>query len=298
MKKTLLIYDSFSNEKFKGNPAGVVIDADDITENKMLLISKELGYSETAFILKSNIADFKVKFFTPTEQVDLCGHATIAYVTALIDEKIIKLNNNINIIKVETNIGVLPIYIDYKNDENRIKNIMMLQDTPKFKEIDINIDEIADSLSLSVDDIDNSLPILSVYTGLWDIIIPIKNLTIFSKIKPHIDKIININKKTNTISYHLFVFDAIHKDAQIHVRNFAPIVSINEESATGTSNAALGCYLVKYGKLELNKTIVIEQGIEMNRKSNIYVKIEEEKGILKPYVGGLATCFLKGTINL
>lgn len=298
MKKTLLIYDSFSNEQFKGNPAGVVIDADDISEDNMLLISKEIGYSETAFVLKSNIADFKVKFFTPIEQVDLCGHATIAYVTALIDEKIIILNDNINIIKVETNVGVLPIYIDYKKDENRIKNIMMLQDNPKFKEIDININEIAESLSLSVDDFDNSLPILAVYTGLWDIIIPIKKLSVFSKIKPHIDKIININKKTNTISYHLFVLDAFCKDTQIHVRNFAPIVEINEESATGTSNAALGCYLVKYGKLELNKTIVIEQGIEMNRKSNIYVKIEEEKGILKPYVGGLAKCFLKGIINL
>lgn len=298
MKKTLLIYDSFSNEQFKGNPAGVVLDADDISEDNMLLISKELGYAETAFVLKSNIADFKVKFFTPTEQVDLCGHATIAYVTALIDEKIIKLNDNINIINVETNVGVLPINIDYIKKENRIKNIMMLQDNPKFKEIDININEIAESLSLSVDDFDDSLPILAVYTGLWDIIIPIKKLSIFSKIKPHMDKIINISKKTNTISYHVFVLDAICKDTQIHVRNFAPIVEINEESATGTSNAALGCYLVKYGKLELNKTIVIEQGIEMNRKSNIYVKIEEEKGILKPYVGGLATCFLKGTINL
>lgn len=96
---------------------------------------------------------------------------------------------------METNIGVLPIYIDYKKDENKIKNIMMLQDNPKFKEIYINIKEIADSLSLSVDDFDNSLPILSVYTGLWDIIIPIKKITIFSKIKPQMDKIININKK-------------------------------------------------------------------------------------------------------
>lgn len=78
MKINAYTLNSFAKTKEGGNPAGVVTNADSLSEEEMRKIAAVLGFSETAFVLKSNAADFKVRFFTPNEEVDLCGHATIA----------------------------------------------------------------------------------------------------------------------------------------------------------------------------------------------------------------------------
>lgn len=74
---------AFSNNGLGGNPAGVVLDADTFSEEKMQAIAKGAGFSETAFVSKSNQADFKLDFFTPSRRISDCGHATIAAFSAL-----------------------------------------------------------------------------------------------------------------------------------------------------------------------------------------------------------------------
>jgi len=81
---------AFCNEDKGGNPAGVVLNADWISETEMQTLAKVINYSETAFVLKSDIADYKVKFFTPVSEVDLCGHATIATFHVLHQENFIE----------------------------------------------------------------------------------------------------------------------------------------------------------------------------------------------------------------
>ena len=72
------VVSAFCKDNKGGNKAGVVLDSHDLTPIKMMAIAKDLGYSETAFLMESNLADFKIRYFTPTEEVPLCGHATIA----------------------------------------------------------------------------------------------------------------------------------------------------------------------------------------------------------------------------
>ena len=128
MERKLWIYDSFTNEKFKGNPAGVVLDGKGLEEDQMQLIARELGYPETVFIFKDD-SKIKVRFFTPKEEIDLCGHATIAYGTALVESGMINVNEGENKIDIETNLGILPIIITI--EDKKIKNIMMYQASPK-----------------------------------------------------------------------------------------------------------------------------------------------------------------------
>lgn len=78
MKVNVYQLNSFAKTNEGGNPAGVVLDADSLSEKQMGKIAAILGFSETAFVMQSGIADFRVRFFTPKEEVDLCGHATIA----------------------------------------------------------------------------------------------------------------------------------------------------------------------------------------------------------------------------
>ena len=78
MKPQVYHVDAFTSQPFRGNSAGVVFPADNLSEAQMQLIARELGHSETAFLLHSDDSDVRIRYFTPTVEVPICGHATVA----------------------------------------------------------------------------------------------------------------------------------------------------------------------------------------------------------------------------
>lgn len=223
--------NSFAKTAEGGNAAGVVLEADGFQEVDMKKVAKILGFSETAFVSKSEVADFKVRFFTPEEEVDLCGHATIATFHVLAEQGIILPGKYTQ----ETKAGVLKVEV--KKDHT----IMMSQNAPQFFDL-VSKEEIADSLNISLDEMVDSMPAQVVSTGLRDIIVPIKNLETLLAIEPDFNKVSAVSSKYNTIGYHLYTLESLG-EAHVHTRNFAPLYGIPEESATGTSNGALASYL-------------------------------------------------------
>ncbi|OGJ50957.1 phenazine biosynthesis protein PhzF [Candidatus Peregrinibacteria bacterium RIFOXYB2_FULL_33_20] len=280
MKIKVFTLNAFAKTENGGNPAGVVLNSDGLSEKQMLLISKKVGFSETAFVQKSDKADFKVKFFTPSAEVDLCGHATIATFYLLGNKQIIQPGEY----KQETKAGVLKIEILQDG------SVLMDQKPPEFfDKIDKN--SIAESLNISPDIITDDLPVQIVSTGLKDIFIPIKNLDELTQIKPNFEKVKEISKKFDVIGYHLFVLETKF-GATAHCRNLAPLYDIDEEAATGTSSGALSCYLFKYGKIEKGQIndLIFEQGYSMNRPSEIRAKLETNgDNITRVSVGGIAS---------
>ncbi|QZY53870.1 PhzF family phenazine biosynthesis protein [Crassaminicella profunda] len=280
MKVKVYTLNAFGKSSNGGNPAGVVLNADTLSDNHMQRIAKEVGFSETAFVQKSNDADFKIRFFTPSEEVDLCGHATIACFYVLANKGIISPGKY----KQETKAGVLDLEVKMDG------TILMNQALPEFLEI-IDKKEIANSLNISEDEIASDLPIQIVSTGLKDILIPIKNLDTLLSMKPDFDKITEISKKYNVVGYHAFTLET-KLDNTAHCRNFAPLYDIPEESATGTSNGALSCYLFKYGKVTVeNKNhLIFEQGYSMNKPSEISASLStNDENIIAVKVGGNAS---------
>ncbi|BBI32975.1 hypothetical protein KCTCHS21_23740 [Cohnella abietis] len=75
---TVLHYDAFSDQPNKGNPAGVVLDASQLSEKDMQSIAYEVGFNETVFVVDSQVADLRLRYFTPGHEINLCGHATMA----------------------------------------------------------------------------------------------------------------------------------------------------------------------------------------------------------------------------
>ncbi|MDF2512367.1 MAG: phenazine biosynthesis protein PhzF family [Herbinix sp.] len=263
MKIKVYTINAFAKTIGGGNPAGVVINADQLTENEMKKIASMLGFSETAFVLKSEVADFKLRFFTPREEVDLCGHATIGTFTALLRKDIINPGKYTQ----ETKAGKLNIEV---TDDS---TVMMNQTTPQFYEI-IKAEEIADSLNTSIENINKDIPIQIVTTGLRDILVPIKSIDVLNDIKPDFDKVAKVSKKYNVIGYHMFTLDSLYH-SNAYCRNLAPLYNIPEESATGTSNGALACYLYRYGIISSDQchNIIFEQGYSMNLPSEIQVSL-------------------------
>lgn len=169
----------------------------------------------------------------------------------------------------------------------------MEQAKPKLGKIVKERDKITKMLGLKIGDLDGKFPIQKAFTGIWDLMIPIKSKKALFEISPDFEKIEKFCKENNIVSFHAFTLD--EENAAANTRNFSPLYGINEESATGTSNGALAYYLYFYKTLKKEKIYKIIQGESMNRKSEIYVKITE-KDIIN--VGGKAKTILFGMLKI
>ena len=289
MTVDLYTLDAFTDTPGGGNPAGVVLEADNLGNADMQKIAAKAGFSETAFVKSSETADVKTRFFTPNSEVNLCGHATIATFSLLAQMKIISAKSYIQ----ETNAGLLPVEVSSDN------SVFMRQNTPQFLGR-VEKKEISDSLNLQESCIDGNYPIQVVSTGLCDIMVPVRSLKQLMGIKPNFKKISDVCKEYGAAGCHVFSLETLHSSTA-HCRNFAPLYGIPEESATGTSNGALACYLYKYGIAEGKSKLdmVFEQGYSMHRPSEISARLTVNgKEILKVEVGGKACNINKTKIDV
>lgn len=273
MKIVAYHVNAFTADSKAGNPAGVVLDADDLNNAEMLAIAKEVGFSETAFISKSKEATKRLRFFTPTEEVDLCGHATIAswslmYQCHIVDKGISTQDTLAGLLKVDVGADGL---------------IYMQQASASFFEV-VEADIVASILGIKPSDLSSTLKPQVVSTGLKDLIVILNSEEVLNNLTPDFAAMSEFSKDHNITGMH--VISLLNDQTSLAAaRNFAPLVGIDEESATGTSNGALLCYLKKYGGLPAQNEYRIEQGKSMGQTSYIYGKFEDEV----VWIGGNAT---------
>lgn len=302
MEKIFYQVDAFTDILFGGNPAGVVLDSEDLDERQMLKIAKEVSLSETAFVRKSKEKeyDYEIRFFTPTEEVDLCGHATIATFFILAKKGIIKATSKKVLVKQKTLAGILPVEIFF--EDNQVKKVLMTQKKPEYIFMVNDISEIANIMGIDSDEIGlvgfEALP-MAYSTGVPDIMLPVKSIDILKKIAPNFKKLTEYSIKNNKVGIHAFTIKDYSRGI-ISCRNFAPALGIDEESATGTSNGALAAYLIENNIMKCDKklNLVCEQGHFMDRPSHIYVEVTKDNKDLIIKVGGKAALTIDGKIYL
>ena len=275
----IFVCDAFSFEIFKGNQAGVVIleeKEDYPTETLMKNIAAELKHSETAFIKKIDNKKFKIRYFTPTEEVELCGHATISVFSTLRELKLITIGKYIT----ETLAGNLEIVVDKDF-------IWMDMSAPKIEYIfnSNEIREIYSAFNLDISQAPKNLIPKIVNTGLSDIIIPIENKKVLDSFIMNKEKVIELSKKYKVVGAHLFTLDK-DKKVTAFCRNIAPLFGIDEECATGTSNGALTHYLKDYNIISTQDINTFIQGEAMGRTSTILSKYKEDEKTIQ--IGGNA----------
>ena len=262
---------AFSKDDKGGNKAGVVLGRSELTSVQKAAIAKEMGYSETAFVLDSDKADFKLQYFTPTEEVPLCGHATIAAFSTL---KLLNMLDKTDC-TIETETGILNIHI--KDDGL----ILMEQNCPAYLEV---LDSDIFTGCIEKGFIDQRFPIQIVSTGLNDIMLPVDSTEHLERLSPDFEMIANMSKAKEVVGVHAFTMMK-ESDVTAICRNFAPLYGIDEESATGTASCALACYLFKYYKQQLQ--YVFEQGHNMGEISRIVVNLSYHENVIDSvFVGG------------
>lgn len=274
------IVDAFANKPFGGNPAGVVLVEEDAfpQEKLMLQIAAELRYSETAFVRRHSAKEFTIRYFTPMAEVELCGHATIA-TFALLHQKEGITGHCV----CHTKAGDLSIEVGAL--------VMMQMATPRI--VATVEDNEAVYQALGVCNGQPSLPVQIAYTGLPDLMIPLPDVAMLQTLNPDMDAIAAMTQKYEAVSFHVFAFGDDGYTA--HVRDFAPLYGIPEESATGTANAALTHYLQQNGCIPAVGDFTFLQGEAMGRPSVIATRITDEGAI---YVGGTAVVVAKGELNV
>lgn len=288
---SLQIYqvDAFTDRPYGGNPAGVVPQAAGLSTAQMQKIAMEMNLSETAFIFPGGVGfDFEVRFFTPLEEVDLCGHATIATFHLLQETGRIAAGKTTLIQK--TRAGNLAIFLQPEG------SILMRQAEPKQIKVYQDVAELAavmgtDQESMKVPGILEKPESWS--TGLPDIMLPICSVAALKALSPDMAKLGEYSRREGVTGVHAF---ALEEDETVWCRNFAPACGIPEEAATGTSNGALGACLQHHrwkGMETLHFTA--HQGDWMGRPSRIAVSVA---GKITPevWVGGKAVTVLKGDI--
>ena len=273
------IIDAFTSQPFGGNPAGVVLlEGNTFPEEELMLkIAAELRYSETAFVLRHSEKEYTERYFTPKAEVDLCGHATIATFAVLHSMKLAAGQ-----CLCHTKAGDLTIEVG--------EQVMMQMATPKIVETINDVAEIYNALGIK--GYTPALPVQIVSTGLPDFMIQVADVATLNSLQPDMEAVSTITQKHNAVSFHVFAFSDDGHTA--HVRDFAPLYDIPEESATGTANAALTHYLSVHEVIPKIGDFSFLQGEAMLRPSIIMTRIAENSTI---YVGGSAYILAKGEFN-
>lgn len=279
----LFIADAFTAEAFGGNPAGVAVLDSEHTfpdDSFMKKLAAELKHSETAFVLPLGGCRFRLRYFTPASEVDLCGHATIAAFTVLKDIGLVCGGTSI----AETKAGTIDVSFDGDT-------VLMSMAEPKIIR-DFSSDEAAsfyEAFGLSLDDCPAPLYPEAVSTGLPDIMLPVADRQCLASLKPDFPKISELSKRHNVVGFHVFSLGT-DNGITADCRNFAPLYGIDEEAATGTSNGALTYYLFKRGLIRENTLNTFLQGEAFGRPSVINSRLTGSK----IYIGGRAVILFGG----
>lgn len=283
---TVYHYDAFSIYPNKGNPAGVVLYGDDLTEREMQEIANKVGFNETAFPVQSQVADLGIRYFTPGHEVNLCGHATMATMFALKTKGLLADKTELTI---ETKAGVLPIRIH--TDANGEIQITMKQASPQFREFAGSREALAHSIGLAEADLHDELPIVYGSTGIWTLLIPLKGLDAFSRMKPDNKQFPSILQEMPKASVHPFCLETMDANADMHARHFSsPFSGTVEDPVTGTASGVMGAYYATYIDRQFadSRQLVVEQGQEIGKDGRVFVTVAKENETLGIEISGQA----------
>ena len=328
----LFIVDVFAEGKYRGNQLGVVRDAGDIPEDTLLEIARELHFSETAFILsetprktgsgtgldsarstgldsaRSTGLDsvWPVRIFTPEREVPFAGHPTLG--TAFVIREFVLPDipgtgaaessghggpgspEACPSLILSEPAGLIPVSFDSTGVA------WMRQLPPRFGKV-FTPEEAAPTVGLEPADIDRSLPIREVSTGLPFIILPLAGIDAVRRARLHRDSFFRLTADTEAKDILLFSRQAEGKENDLHIRVFTEFEGIPEDPATGSAAGCLCGYLVEhdaYGSPEID--LRGEQGYEINRPSLLRLKGRRTDTGISVMVGGRVFTVVRGTL--
>src|ERR1700722_2541240 len=293
MEHRFYTLDVFSNSRFECYPLAVSPDGDSLSNDQMQAIAREMNLAETVFVQKptDERALARLRIFTTREELKLAGHPVVGTWFLLAELGVVPAQEGGVHVMQETGAGVLPVEIRFK--DGRPQRVTMTQTEAAFRPIKFKRAALAKSLGLSLKDLDPHLDPECVSTGIFNLMVPLRNRAALGKIVMNIFELRKLLGKSATMAYCF----ASGGNGKVFSRGMLPW-EIYEDPATGSAAGSLGAYLVKHDRLAAGHTLSILQGEEMGRPSHIEVEVSQSGKKLVPRVSGAAVKVFEGTITV
>jgi PhzF family phenazine biosynthesis protein len=286
--------DAFTTTALTGNPAGVVLSAQGMTDTQMLAVARELNNSETAFVLPADGPDHdvRVRFFTPTTEVPTCGHATVAAHFARAAEYGLPSGPIVQ----KTGGGLLQ-RVEILRTADRV-GIGMHQGVAAFgPNLDSDqVDRLLAALGATRSDLAGGGPVQVVSTGHSKVLIELRRRAAVDQLHPNLTVLSALSHEVNCNGFFVFTRDTGHARLLTWARMFAPAIGIPEDPVTGNGHGPLGAYLLRHGLVsapdgELRFTG--RQGEAMRRPGEVRVTVRKrpDNEILASIAGDAVTVF-------
>ena len=285
------VTDAFTDRSFLGNPSGIVLIEGYMSDEEMQKAAQELKHSETTCVRQLDRDIYDIRYFTPTKEVDLSGHAALSTFWTLAEQGFINYRGESVRILQHTKAGQLHVDIEFHDDKVKFVDVE-LPLMNSMKEIE-DAEEVARAFSINREDVgidEDMLPAV-IDNGIATMVIPVKNKEVLLNLNPKRRRMEVLAEKYGCLAFHLFYYDSEKGVAE--QRNFSPAIGIWEESATGTGSGAMYYYLKAKNKLAKEK-LVANQGRKIGRSSEIFVHSKNER----IYVGGTACIVMEGILRI
>lgn len=285
-------WDVFSSRPLEGNSLAVFLDGRGLTDAEMQSVAKEMNLSETTFILPRDAATeceqgVRVRIFTVQEELPFAGHPTLGTAFAL------RAQSNAPQVVLELNVGKVPVQFEDKAGGPAFGE--MTQIDPTFG-MQHDREAVARATGLSVQDFDDSLPIETVSTGLPYIVTPLKSLAVIQTLQ--IDPYLSAEylNRTGGKFFYFVSRETVDREARVHARM---LFYNGEDPATGSAAGCSAAWMVAHGVAKSDERVLIEQGVEMNRPSRIFVRAaRRDNRIVNVRVGGHSVEIMRGEVFL
>jgi trans-2,3-dihydro-3-hydroxyanthranilate isomerase len=285
-------WDVFSCNPLEGNSLAVFSDARGLSDVEMQAIAKEMNLSETTFIFPRDSQTerergVRVRIFTVQEELPFAGHPTLGTAFSLRD------GSAANEVALELNVGKVPVRFEQTASEPVFGE--MTQVDPVFSIVH-DREAVARATGLKVDDFDPSLPIQTVSTGLSFTVTPLKSLAVMQNLRVDLRRASEYLESTGGRFLYFVTRETVDPAAGLHARM---LFYNGEDPATGSAAGCTAAWMVAHGVAAPDKRVLIEQGVEMQRPSRIFVRASKhDNRIVNVRVGGNAVEVIRGEVFL
>lgn len=281
--------DVFTQKPFLGNPVAVVLDGENLNAEQMQRIAAWTNLSETTFVLPPSTsgADYRLRIFTPKQELPFAGHPTIGSAHAVIESSIAQPRQGK--LRQECLAGLIDLTVEETATGKRI-----LLETPKAKITpldDANTRALVNAVGVAAT---LTEPALRVDVGVVWLIANLGDAETVAALKPEMERLLQVSLANQAAG--ITVFGRGNDDAsQIHVRSFAPALGVAEDPVCGSGNASVAAFLIYHGLLgEFGAAYSARQGMQVGRDGQVAVSVEGD--VIR--IGGHAVTCVDGTLRL
>ncbi|MFD3820089.1 PhzF family phenazine biosynthesis protein [Streptomyces rubiginosohelvolus] len=259
----VLRYTAFSADPAGGNPAGVVLDAAGLDEERMLAIAAELGYSESAFLTeRTGEGAYTIRYFSPKAEVPFCGHATVATALALAER------DGPGALEFTTPAGLVPVSVVREGGTLRATLTSVAPHVEEAAEADLT--EALAALDWAATDLDPSLPPRISYAGARHLVLAAATRERLADLDYDFARLEALMRRLDLTTLQLVWREG---PEVFHVRDPFPVGGVVEDPATGAAAAAFGAYARELGLVPEAAVLTLHQGADMGRPGTLTVEL-------------------------